>query len=231
MLNGDNGIIQKATSAKNNTEKAQIIEQAQTDIIVRQIENEGKNITKEQLIEILNKYFEPTDVSLLPDEISTEHDIALISLKEKLDINLSEIFKGKFLIIDDLVNKAVKDLEIGDYIKYGDKLTVKNYETNSEKTGFYKNQIFETDNNMLWRVMNKKDNGNVEIVAISNMLAKTDNNDEKCLYLVDDIGFFNAEEVLNNMCEYLYSNPLYGEGRSINVEDINRLSGVNNSRI
>ena len=32
MLSGDNGILQKSTDAKINTEKAQIIENAQTDI-------------------------------------------------------------------------------------------------------------------------------------------------------------------------------------------------------
>ena len=54
MLSGDNGILQKATDAKVKTEKAQIIENAQTKILGQQAENKGTNITKGQLAEILN---------------------------------------------------------------------------------------------------------------------------------------------------------------------------------
>ena len=42
MLSGDNGILQKATEAKKNTEIATIIEQARTDILAQIAENKGK---------------------------------------------------------------------------------------------------------------------------------------------------------------------------------------------
>ncbi len=127
----------------------------------------------------------------------------------------------------------VSDLEIGDYIKYGDKLTVKTYETSLENTGFYKNQTFETDNQVLWRVMNKKDNGEVEIVAVSNTL---DNGETFAEETYEEIpfehfglyinNFLNAENLLNELCNQLYSSDT-GTGRSINVNDINKLNNFN----
>ncbi len=96
MLTGNNGILQKATDAKTNSEKQGIIEQARIDVLGQQAENKGTNITKEQLVTILNKYFEATDSTSIPDEISSEHDVELTTIVEKYKINLSEIFKGKF---------------------------------------------------------------------------------------------------------------------------------------
>ena len=44
------------------------------------------------------------------------------------------------------------------------------------------------------------------------------------LYLKREKGFVNAETVLKNLCDELYTSS-YGEGRSINVVDINSLTG------
>ena len=228
MLSGNNGILQRATDAKTETEKAQIIENAQTDILGQQTENESASITKEQLVAILNKYFQTTEITSIPDIISPTNDLELTTIDNKYIIRLSEIFSGNFLTKDD--GKMIKDLEIGDYVRYGDKLTINTYETNTEETGHSKSQIFETDNQMLWRVMNKKDNGNVELISVSNILSKpdiTNNNKRECLYLINNAGFLNAEKVLNDICEELYSNQSYGKGRSLNVEDINNLASIN----
>ena len=113
MLAGDNSILQKATDAKINTEKAQIIENAQTDILGQQTENKSASITKEQLVAILNKYFEDTAITSIPDEVSSEqgHDYELTTIDNKYIIMLSEIFKGKFKTTEEGVAYV-----IGDYI-------------------------------------------------------------------------------------------------------------------
>ena len=108
MLSGDNGILQKATDAKINTEKAQIIENAQTDILAQQTDNKGANITKEQLATILNKYFKPTETTSIPDEVSSEHDLELTTIDDKYTINLSKIFKGKILTQNNVVTIGEK---------------------------------------------------------------------------------------------------------------------------
>ena len=100
--------------------------------------------------------------------------------------------------------------------------TAQTYDTNTDETGYTSSQAFETNTSMLWRVINKKDNGEVEIVAVSNVLANDGNTG---LYLQGQNGYINAEKVLEDLCKKLYTNTSYGTGRSINVEDINSLTG------
>ena len=97
MLSGDNSILQKATTAKENTERTEIIENAKLDVLAEITDNKGGNITKNQLAKVLNNYFKPTEASAIPDEISSMHDLPLTTTDEKYTINLSEIYNGKFV--------------------------------------------------------------------------------------------------------------------------------------
>lgn len=127
-----------------------------------------------------------------------------------------------FSVLGTSSSKTVNDLEVGDYVKYGAKLTgeTKKYETKTSETGYDSSQTFETDTNMLWRVISKS-NGKVELVATKNVLA---NDKTTGLYFKGQNGFLNAETVLKNLCETLYNSD-YGTARSIKVEDINNLTG------
>ena len=119
ILTGNNGIIYKTTEAKERTGKAKIIETTQTDILEQQIDNKSGNITKEQLATILNRYFETIDPTILPNEVSSEHDVELTTNDGNYKINLSEIFKGKFK--RNIVKISVENLNEGDQIVYIDK--------------------------------------------------------------------------------------------------------------
>lgn len=87
--------MQKATQSKEQTEKTTIIESAKTDILGQIAENKGNNISKKQLADILNKQFKTVDEKKIPDEISSENDLELITTDEKYTIKLSEIYNGK----------------------------------------------------------------------------------------------------------------------------------------
>lgn len=76
----------------------------------------------------------------------------------------------------------------------------------------------------IWRVINKKENGEVEITPIVSTLSSDGTTG---LYLEGEEGFINAEKILNSICKTLYSSEIYGTARSINVEDINNLTGFN----
>lgn len=54
-LTGNNGILTQTTRAKEESEKAEIIEQIQLDIADKQIENLG-SINEDEFYEILRKY-------------------------------------------------------------------------------------------------------------------------------------------------------------------------------
>lgn len=57
MLSGDNSILQKATEAKEITEKNQIIEQARLDILGEIASEKGEDPTETKIKEILVTYF------------------------------------------------------------------------------------------------------------------------------------------------------------------------------
>lgn len=112
MLAGNNSILQRATDAKEKTERASIIEQVRTDILGQIAENKGKNISKQQLKSILNIYFDEDEVDELeiPDDTSTSND-ELTSKQGNYKIELSEIYSGMF--------EDEKGLKVGDDITIG----------------------------------------------------------------------------------------------------------------
>ena len=96
MLSGDNGILQKATTAKENTERQSVIEQAQAEILGQITENKGEKISETQLKTILNKYFKEFDDEL-PEDLS-ETTIILTAKEEYggyTNIALADIYNGK----------------------------------------------------------------------------------------------------------------------------------------
>ena len=214
MLSGDNGILQKATTAKTQTGIGQ-----EKEIIVLAYNTVVSNKTsKGDLTAVTDTEL---DAQLNSDNAGAKakgNPIKVTFNSSKREYTISS--KGIITYIgikNDNTSKKVGDLEVGDYVNYGEKLTVKTYQTKPEETGGYPSQTFKTDNQMLWRVMNKKDNGNIEIVAVSNMLGKNYQDEDTGLYLQGETGFLNAETILNNMCNELYSNASYGTGRSIRL--------------
>lgn len=105
------GILQKATDAKNNTERASVVEQARTDVLGYQAENKGTDLKKSQLQSVLVKYFK--NVPDLTDMKDSE------ILKTKLDtleeygnhnIEVREIFYGNFLVDNPTVTATADEI-------------------------------------------------------------------------------------------------------------------------
>ena len=213
MLSGNNGILQRATDAKTNSEKQGIIEQARIDILGQQAENKGTNLTKEQLVTILNKYFEATDSTSIPDEISSEqgHDIELTTKDEKYTIMLSEIFKGRF---------AGENLEtFGE--KYEDSMIGK---TIAYTSG--------TNNVSDWIIIGKQENAQGK----NDIIITTTNISESTLRIDHNIVEWSAYETkLNNACKsYVGTTGTLGtksatikDVRNITMDDIKNAVGFN----
>lgn len=207
LVLGNQGIISKAEQAKEKTERANIIEQARLDILEVQVVK-GGSLTESELKAILEPKY---------GTISGEGEEQILTTKNGQEIKVSEIYTES-LGAEPLANLV----EVGDYIKYGEKLTATTYTTKTSETGYSSGtQTFGTNTNMLWRVISKKENGDIEIVAVSNVLA---NDGETGLYLCGETGFVNAEKVLKDLCDKLYTSS-YGEARSIKLEDLNALIG------
>ena len=94
MLTGENGILTKATTAKENTQRAEVIERAQLDIFGVQAENNGK-FTVADLQTVLNNYFSNVPETL-PDDLSS----VILTTKEKYgnySIKASEIHNHSYV--------------------------------------------------------------------------------------------------------------------------------------
>ena len=90
MLTGENGIIKKATESKEKTEKADIIEQIQIEIIAVQGNNLNSEISESELKEILESYGTLSgeeDVDLLDQTLTTN--------KNGYEIKVSDIWSGE----------------------------------------------------------------------------------------------------------------------------------------
>ena len=201
------------------TEKAQIIENAQTDILGQQAENKGTNITKGQLADILNVYFKPTDATEIPDEISATNDLELITIDEKYKINLSQIYTGSFEIEQakwrynhdtQTVTNGTLTLNIGDYVN----------DVETTVTGF----------DGKWRVLGEE-NGKLLLVTATCWApfegASTKYGTSFSSLKLEGIdGWNNGVNRLKSICA-TYNNDKLENGRSITVDDINKVTGYN----
>lgn len=223
MLSGDNGILQKATDAKTKTERATIIENVQTDILAQQTENKGKNISKKQLVKILNKQFKEVEENTIPETVSTDNDIELTTTDDKYIINLSEIFNGK--LSSENVKKVSDFLKIGDYVDYdptkSDANKTQNVDENKLKyvspKGTGKShgngsgeQTYEVTSEMKWKVLSVTDD-KVEIVP-ENVVNKKEQGYSYDFEITGPIGYLYAEQELNEICK-IYG---YGYGADLN---------------
>ena len=89
MLSGDNSILQKATEAKEITDKNQIVEQARLDILGELADKKGEDPTETKIIEILGIYFKedtiPEDLSDLNQVMKTKSGGYTVKLSEVLN--------------------------------------------------------------------------------------------------------------------------------------------------
>ncbi|MCI8760934.1 MAG: hypothetical protein HFJ34_07515 [Clostridia bacterium] len=150
-LTGENGILNKAQQAGEKTQKAEIIEKAKLDIIEIQTENESGDITKVQLKNVLEKYFNdvpnplPEDVSNL--ELQTKDEYGEYKIK------VSDIWNGKLTqIVVPVFNPDT--LEIGkdakNKDKYGCKVSNYTVQTSQMTTNVWR--LFYQDSNYTYLI-------------------------------------------------------------------------------
>ena len=135
-LTGDNGVLTKAVTAKENTEKAEVIENAKLDILGIQSDKNGK-LTTGDLKGVLDIYFKD-----VPEKITVE-DIATMELATKdgkYKIKVSEIYNGR-LFDDNKIQFEPGKLEIGEPSRagqYGWKVGKYRVTAGSSSTGIWR---------------------------------------------------------------------------------------------
>ncbi|MBR3134372.1 MAG: hypothetical protein IKG56_02810 [Clostridia bacterium] len=114
IVAGNNSLLDKAKTSREYTEKAQIIETAQIDIMGRQAEKRGE-ISEEDLIEILTSDDYNTKGTLSDNGEESVLDKILTTKDGKYQIKVSDIYNGSFaktaLSLSQLKTKIEKQSE------------------------------------------------------------------------------------------------------------------------
>ena len=231
MLSGDNSILSRAGQARDITEEKSIAERVQLAYLGALATGQGE-ATEEGLTTALNSEFESGKYTLA-------QDLSKVTIDGK-DYNFdgtvaggdsgsqwTQDSEGKIVSSDGKVK-----LQIGDYVNYSAVAGVDTTDTNNttiKSNGTdngYGDQTFDltkyTGDNK-WRVLGIKD-GKVELISADIVPS---NNSNEMYYLKGRTGFQNAETELTNIA------GLYGQGthatgaRSVNVDDINKITGYN----
>ena len=222
-LTGDNGILTKATEAKEET-RAGTVEEAKELWEI----NKQDGSTTQTLDEFLS--------NLKKQNLLTDKELEII--KETGEVKIGKrviIFR---LTLVEMYDKAVADgcinengtcqnkehLHIGDYVDYRNP-TTGSRRANAVDTGYESDQIYEASNNQLnWRVLGKDETtGGIKLIS-GRPMKSNNGEDDPYLYLYGAKGYLNSETILNNLCS-LYTTQ-YGTARSVNIDDINEITGV-----
>lgn len=95
-ITGKSGITNQARESKNKSERQEIIESAKSQISDTVVENVGTDITRSQLKEILDKYFEN-----VPDDYTLDTELTTKSEYGDYVIKVSEIYNNTAVLADD----------------------------------------------------------------------------------------------------------------------------------
>ena len=144
MLIGQNGILTQAQNAKQATEKAEVKERAQTDIVGVQTSTQSTEISKIALKGILNKYFEN-----VPDNITSDTELTTKDEYGGSKMKVSDIYSGEIVeryMAVDIANASQKDKQS----LYG--ATVTGYTLPSETKTDVEWNLFYADNNNIYLI-------------------------------------------------------------------------------
>lgn len=236
MLTGDNSVLQRAVESKEKTESSKMQEQVQIatlsaisdgigqikDSILRQeLKNNVSGVTDNDITGN-EKYGWQVKIGKKAYSISTTGEVNEAFWEEVRDASEN-------VTVIKRVDGTVTDLKIGDTINYDATARVKNDDLTITSLGIVtgfgegRDQIISlSDYDGTWRVLGVE-NGKLNIV--SSKIAGMPRSDAKVFRLRGRSGYKNAEEELNKVCG-LYGKGKYAESaRSINIEDINKLTG------
>ena len=252
-MTGENGILTKATQARDNTIIAQEKEQVQTayaaammdaynqeDKTVTQamLQQEMNNLTGENATEVtdngdgsFNVYFKDTENNYRVDnegvtEVITEptETMSLLDMYEN----------GQNCENPDECTDSTH-LHIGDFVTYNNpteaSVEILATDTGMDKAGVkVTNQTFnvsDTENQLNWQVLGiDEETGGIKLIGdsvIKNSRATTVN--DPCFYLYGATGYLNGISQMDKICQ-MYKNEYAIKARAVKVEDINELFGI-----
>ena len=240
MLSGDNSILKNAGKSKIATEKAEKIETVKMAVLGAITNGKGAVKNDNLITELKNSIKELTD-----NDISGNEEDGWIVKTDNKRYSISNIGEVNEIFWEEIetdegtefrrIDGSVSGLKIGDIIGYSaiDGISAEDKNITSygtvTGTGENNNQTIEIEAGT-WRLLGIE-NGKLKI--ISNVVGRTPEANEqyayasKVLTLDKEAGYANVENELNRICG-LYGKGKYAEkGRSINIDDVNKITGYN----
>ena len=244
MLTGENSILNQAGRAREKTKISGIKEQIQVSIMGALSEENGKLKDSKFREEIMKNISEINDNDITGNEKKgwqVKVNDKAYAISKTGEIN--EVF---WMYDEDgsieNVDGTITGIHIGDTINYVATEDVKENErtivSTADVNGFGNQTINLNDYTGTWRVLGVE-NGKLNIVASKNAGIIASNNEtwltgvfaSSYLKLKGKVGYQNAEKELNRVCS-LYGKGKYAQSaRSINVDDINKITGYDPNHI
>ena len=217
MLTGENGILNKATTAKQKTEEATAEEKVKLEV-GGSLGEDGKINTAD-----LNKNLGNIEGLTHEGESIVKNPIENLPATVVVDGNNVIIREDGSVVVSEWTQTGYEitngeiTINVGDYVDY-DELSkgTQNSTIEITESGHTEQQTLATEN-LGWRILGIGENGGLELISDKPTSTK--------VTLLGETGYLNAEEVLNTVCNELYGKGEYAErARSLNVEDINKLA-------
>ena len=206
-LTGDNGILTKATEAKDRTEEGEEEEKVKLSAVGALAKDNGGEIKEGYLDEELASHF---------GERGTDYE-----LEGSGPFTVTILESGRSYVIDGdgTIGEAVKreGIEAGDYVNYTPEVEETTYgveKLGPDITGSSDNKSAITqDSSMKWKILNIDASGRVDLIS--------ETPTSQSVYFSGARGYNNGVYVINDICRSLYSNRSLGiEARSLDLKDI-----------
>ena len=219
-LSGDNGILTRATEAKEKTRRESIQEELDLWKTEKSMEDNigGNNMN---IFDFVTK--------LRDNKTITQEEFNEIETTHKLTIGKQEpiIFPYDRTLVEAF---DAGELKIGDWVNYTAPQTGEVTITSDESgaTGVrngvdISSQTFNVDQKTTWRVLGVEGEGASRHI---NLIADRPVETNKKLYLKGAKGYLNLKTILDNISK-IYFNPKYAaSARSVKIEDINQAVGA-----
>lgn len=230
-LTGDNGLLQKATNAKEANEEATALEKIKVEV-VGSYGLDGK-IDKEQLNKNLKRIngltYKDSEIDLNDDtkKITTFPATVILSGKAFIIFENGNVDKTAWISNDDGSYTNVEtgqNLSVGDTVKYETILNKEENAVDSEKLEQlrtdlqnYSGDSSSTDNasitrdSLIWKVLDIKE-GKIRLIS------ETPTTKKIRLYYYN--GYNNAVYLLDEACKILYTVNGIGKSQNLKIEDI-----------
>ena len=252
MLTGQNGILKRATEAKNTTGEAQERESIQVAITSAQTEDlaKGSEITDETLRkEIKNTIGSDNNLSGTgpwvyhgkTNNYTIEKDGSLSKKTSAQEGTLAYMYEKALAYGCDNGDGTCTNsehLHVGDYVNLTNptegSITISASDSGMDNAGVsgVTDQTFNIAGNQLnWRVLGENDAGEIELIAGSPMKSTNvvDSKNAPGLFMYGAKAYVNGVEILNNICKMYKENDKTGyisSARSVTQSDVDKAVGL-----